>query len=317
MPLAVIALGSNVGDRLSQLRSGVAGLRDLGEVVAVSSLYETDPVGGPEQDRYLNAVAVVDTALEPLALLDALHRIEGDSDRVREVRWGPRTLDLDIVAYGNLRTATPELEIPHPRAHERHFVLAPLVEVRPETVLADGSRADEAVGRVAGQAVERWEGDWVSADPSLGVEAKWWVGGQVVSFALWLAAVLGSDLTPPSTPVLVIGAVLAVGGGVQGVAAVRTFGTSISPSPQPRRGSPLVSSGIYRRVRHPMYGAILLAFAGISLIAGSMAALGITVAVAAFFRAKAGREERILGIVLPGYSDYRRQVTKRFIPFVW
>ena len=93
-----IALGSNEGARLDHLRRAVAELEDLGSVEAVSGVYETDPVGGPAQDPFLNAVAVLDTVSEPQDLLVSLHQIEAAHDRAREVRWGPRTLDLDIVS---------------------------------------------------------------------------------------------------------------------------------------------------------------------------------------------------------------------------
>jgi 2-amino-4-hydroxy-6-hydroxymethyldihydropteridine diphosphokinase len=99
--------------------------------VGSSKVYETAPVGGPEQGAYLNAVLVVEVALEPEALLGALHTIEARFARRREVRFGPRTLDLDILAYGDEVHATPTLEIPHPRLHERRFVLVPLADVAP------------------------------------------------------------------------------------------------------------------------------------------------------------------------------------------
>lgn len=316
MATVAVALGSNLGDRLGQLRSAVRAMDTIGRVVAVSPLYETEPVGGPAQGRYLNAVVVVDTDLAPTDLLDSLHRIEGDSERVREVRWGPRTLDLDVVTYDDVAIDTPELQIPHPRAHERHFVLAPLNDVLPTAVLADGTRAADAIDRVRDQAVEQWEGNWLDEDPGLGSEANWWVGGQVVAFTVWLLAVL---LSGPAIelPWLLAGGIVTAMGLAQGVAAVRAFGTKITPSPQPRSGSTLVASGIYGRVRHPMYGAILLAFGGVALLARSVPALAVTALVGLFLRAKSAREERILSIVVPGYDGYRQRVRKRFVPYVW
>ncbi|MFP5331478.1 MAG: 2-amino-4-hydroxy-6-hydroxymethyldihydropteridine diphosphokinase [Acidimicrobiia bacterium] len=317
MAEAIIALGSNLGDRLDHLRAGVRGVEALGDVTAVSSLYETEPVGGPSQGRYLNAVVVLDTSLGPEDLLVALHQIEGQFDRTRDVHWGPRTLDLDIIAYDDVVVDSADLQIPHPRAHERHFVLAPLVEVRPEIILADGSRAAYAIESVRDQVVERWEGAWRTEPPRLGREANLWVAGQVLAFAVWLGAILrfGTGLAP--LPILGVGAVLTVGGVVQGFAAVRSFGTTITPSPQPRAGSNLVSTGIYGKVRHPMYGAILLAFFGTALMAGSWEAQFVTGGVAGFLYAKSVREERILDIVVPGYGEFRRRVTYRFIPYVW
>jgi 2-amino-4-hydroxy-6-hydroxymethyldihydropteridine diphosphokinase len=133
---AYVGLGSNLGERLAHLQravdalGGTAGIR----VVAVSSVYETAPVGGPAQDDYLNAVAAIDTELTPRDLLTAAMSIEQVEQRVRTVRWGPRTLDVDILLYGDERIAEPDLEIPHPRMQERAFVLAPLGDVAPQLV---------------------------------------------------------------------------------------------------------------------------------------------------------------------------------------
>lgn len=317
MAEAVIALGSNLGDRLEHLRAGVRGMESLGDVTAVSSLYETEPVGGPSQGRYLNAVVVLDTSLVPEDLLVALHQIEGRFDRTRDVHWGPRTLDLDIIAYDDVVVDRPELQIPHPRAHERHFVLAPLVDVRPATSLADGTIARDAIERVRDQEIDRWEGDWLDQDPSLGGEGKWWVGGQVFAFTAWLVAILASAPHLASGVALAFGCLVAVFGIVQGASAVRSFGQPISPSPQPRADARLVAAGVYRLVRHPMYGSIVLTFAGVAVVASAWPALGVTVLVAVFLYAKSSREERVLSLVLPGYAEYRHQVTRRFVPFLW
>ena len=153
-----IALGSNVGARLDHLRRAVAALERLGSVDAVSGVYETEPVGGPAQEPYLNAVAVLNTPSEPHDLLKALHRIEDDHGRVREVRWGPRTLDLDIVASDGGSVRDPDLEIPHPRAAERRFVLDPLCEVWPEAIVAEGLTASTARTLVSDQEVSRLGG---------------------------------------------------------------------------------------------------------------------------------------------------------------
>jgi 2-amino-4-hydroxy-6-hydroxymethyldihydropteridine diphosphokinase len=133
---AYLGLGSNLGDRLDHLQRGVDVLAAVEgiEVLAVSRVYETAPVGGPEQDDFLNAVLAVETALDPFALLAAAQAAEQAEQRVRTVRWGPRTLDVDVLRYGDERIATPDLEIPHPRMHERAFVLAPLHDVAPELV---------------------------------------------------------------------------------------------------------------------------------------------------------------------------------------
>lgn len=145
----VIALGANLGDTAQTLQQA---LWDLAaepalRLTAVSSLYDTDPVGGPEQPAYANAVALATTRLTPLGVLRALQHVETENGRVRDVRWGSRTLDLDLVQYGDPRRGEDarrqgaELTLPHPRAHERAFVLVPWAEVDPDAVL----RVDDTV----------------------------------------------------------------------------------------------------------------------------------------------------------------------------
>lgn len=125
-----MALGSNLGDRVAYLRHGID---NVGEIVAMSQVFETDPVGGPDdQGPYLNMVVMVATDLDPYALLRHLNSVEASADRVRVVRWGPRTLDLDILFYDDARIDSADLVIPHPRFAERRFVLEPLSEIAPE-----------------------------------------------------------------------------------------------------------------------------------------------------------------------------------------
>lgn len=142
----VLALGANLGDREATLRSAVAALRDAGglDVASVSPVYETEPVGGPDQPTYLNAVVSVLTTLSPRDVLALAQRIEADHGRERSVRWSARTLDVDVLAYGRLVSADARLTLPHPRAHERAFVLVPWAAVDPDAVLP-GPRG----GRVA------------------------------------------------------------------------------------------------------------------------------------------------------------------------
>lgn len=133
----VIALGSNLGDRLANLRAGVAGLAacDEIEITGVSRLYETAPVGGPaDQGAYLNAALTAHTSLPPRDLLALMHRVEARRERARVVHWGPRTLDLDLLVYGDLVSDDPSLCLPHPRQHERRFVLVPVCDVAPDLV---------------------------------------------------------------------------------------------------------------------------------------------------------------------------------------
>jgi 2-amino-4-hydroxy-6-hydroxymethyldihydropteridine diphosphokinase len=137
---AFVALGSNMGDRWAHLEAGAARLPDA---VAVSRVYETEPVGGPPgQGPYLNMVAELWTTATPVELLAAAQRAEASAGRTRTVRWGPRPLDVDILLVGDLSVDTPGLQIPHPRMWERAFVLVPLADLAPEIV---GSRLDDGM----------------------------------------------------------------------------------------------------------------------------------------------------------------------------
>lgn len=131
---AFVALGSNLGQRRATLESAVEALRATAgvSVVRVSSWIETEPVGGPrDQPRFLNGVVELETQLEPRELLARLQELEQAANRVRSVRDGPRTLDLDLLLHGESRSQTPELALPHPRMEQREFVLAPLAEIAP------------------------------------------------------------------------------------------------------------------------------------------------------------------------------------------
>lgn len=137
MTRAYLALGSNLGDRLGLLRGAVRALAAHPGIViaAVSRVYETVPVGGQEQGPYLNAVVAIDTRLTADTLLDVGQQIEADAGRLRMERFGPRTLDVDVLLVGEEMVDTPELTVPHPRLWERGFVLAPLADVAPELVM--------------------------------------------------------------------------------------------------------------------------------------------------------------------------------------
>jgi 2-amino-4-hydroxy-6-hydroxymethyldihydropteridine diphosphokinase len=133
-PVAVaLALGSNLGDRAAHLRAGVAALRRVVEIQAVSSVYATEPVG-PAQPEFLNAALIGTTRLAPRPLLRAALAAEAAAGRRRTVRDAPRTLDIDLVLYGGRRLSAPDLIVPHPRWRERGFVLAPLGEIAPDWV---------------------------------------------------------------------------------------------------------------------------------------------------------------------------------------
>lgn len=141
---AYLGLGSNLGDRAAFLQGAVDGLAttDGIEVVAVSPVYETEPVGGPEQPEYLNAVVAVDTALTPRQLLEVAQGLEDAAGRVRGEQWGPRTLDVDVLLVGDEHVDEPDLVVPHPRLYERAFVMVPLVDLDP--MLAPWVPAGEA-----------------------------------------------------------------------------------------------------------------------------------------------------------------------------
>ena len=132
---AFIGLGSNLGDRRAYLRAAIDQLEATGDVVAVSPLYETEPVGGPEgQQHYLNLVVELQTADSPRTLLDRCRALEASADRERAERWGPRTLDADVLWVEGERVDEPDLTVPHPRMWERRFVLAPLADLAPDLV---------------------------------------------------------------------------------------------------------------------------------------------------------------------------------------
>lgn len=141
MTRVYLALGSNLGDRAAHLQQAVDALATTAGVtlVAVSRVYETAPVGGPPQDAYFNAVVAIDTTLGPHDVLRLAQKCEHDAQRVRVERWGPRTLDVDVLLYGDVQLDDPELTIPHPRMWERGFVLAPLRDVAPDLVDADAT----------------------------------------------------------------------------------------------------------------------------------------------------------------------------------
>lgn len=142
---AFLGMGSNLGDRWAYLRDAVDSLAD---VVAVSSVYETDPVGGPaDQDAYLNLVVELDTELTARQLMSVGQRLQAAAERVQAERWGPRTLDVDVLWIDGVTVDEPDLQVPHPRMFERRFVLAPLADLAPELVTEEALA--DSVGSVA------------------------------------------------------------------------------------------------------------------------------------------------------------------------
>ena len=158
MERVYIGLGSNLATPIEQLRSALAAVAALPQtdLIAQSSFYSSDPLGPADQPRYVNAVAALDTELSPLALLDALQTIELEQGRTRKAeRWGPRTLDLDILLFGERLLDEPRLTVPHYHMHARAFVLYPLAEIAPDLKLPDGRALIELLGACPYAGLER------------------------------------------------------------------------------------------------------------------------------------------------------------------
>jgi 2-amino-4-hydroxy-6-hydroxymethyldihydropteridine diphosphokinase len=153
-----IGLGSNMAEPRQQLRAALAAIAELPHtaLVSTSSFYISDPLGPADQPRYVNAVAALDTNLAPLQLLDALQRIELEQGRVRKAeRWGPRTLDLDILLFGSRILAEERLTVPHYHMHARAFVLYPLAEIAPQLQLPDGRSLEQLLAACPYEGLER------------------------------------------------------------------------------------------------------------------------------------------------------------------
>jgi 2-amino-4-hydroxy-6-hydroxymethyldihydropteridine diphosphokinase len=156
----VIAMGSNLGDRMDYLQGGLDGLFDTPRIsfLAVSPVYETAPVGGPEQPDYLNAVVIAETSMPAQAVLERCLSLEDAYGRARDERWGPRTLDLDLIIYGDEVSNGPGLTLPHPRAHERAFVLAPWHDADPQAQLPGRGPVADLLTALGTAGVARVEG---------------------------------------------------------------------------------------------------------------------------------------------------------------
>jgi 2-amino-4-hydroxy-6-hydroxymethyldihydropteridine diphosphokinase len=140
---AVVALGANLEEPRKAVELAIELLKQSTDVIAISSMYESAPVGGPEQDNYINAVVTLESELPAADLLALLHGIEKSMGRVRKEHWGPRVIDLDLIQYGTLLSKSEELMLPHPRAHERRFVLEPWHEIDPQAILLTHGRIDQ------------------------------------------------------------------------------------------------------------------------------------------------------------------------------
>jgi 2-amino-4-hydroxy-6-hydroxymethyldihydropteridine diphosphokinase len=154
---AFVGIGANLGDPVARVREAIASLAALPatRLAAASSLYRTAPVGYAAQDDFVNAACLLDTALAPRALLERLHGIEAAAGRERPFTDAPRTLDLDLLLYGDDAIAEPDLVVPHPRLHERAFALAPVVELDADVVIPGRGPAREWLARARDQRIER------------------------------------------------------------------------------------------------------------------------------------------------------------------
>jgi deoxyguanosine kinase len=172
MTVVYLSLGSNLGDRRSVLAAALAGLESAGvRVLRRSSVYETEPVGLADQPWFLNLAVEAETSLSPEALLALIHNVEASLGRTREVRWGPRTIDVDILLYGTRVVAAGDLEIPHPRLAERRFVLQPLVEIRPDLALPNGRTVRQLLDALGPGGESRRAGDLAITDEVL--QIRW------------------------------------------------------------------------------------------------------------------------------------------------
>lgn len=154
-----LALGSNLADPLHQVQSALNALAALPDttLVATSSLYRTPPYGPPDQPDFLNAAVALDTALAAETLLDHTQRIELEQGRVRKAhRWGPRTLDLDIMLFGEQTLSTPRLTVPHYDMHNRPFMLLPLLEIAPDLTLPNGTRIADLLATLDSSSIRHW-----------------------------------------------------------------------------------------------------------------------------------------------------------------
>jgi 2-amino-4-hydroxy-6-hydroxymethyldihydropteridine diphosphokinase len=155
--VAYLGLGSNIGDRISNLRGAVRLIGEIEEVkvLKASSVYETEPVGYVDQPNFLNCAIEIDTGLSPKELLKQTSEIEIKLKRIRSIRWGPRTIDIDILVFDDIEVNEPDLEIPHPRICERAFVIEPLLELSPDIEIRGLGKLKECKENVADQKIKK------------------------------------------------------------------------------------------------------------------------------------------------------------------
>jgi protein-S-isoprenylcysteine O-methyltransferase Ste14 len=248
-------------------------------------------------------------------MLYRLQGIEMEHHRERKVRWGPRTLDLDIIATDGEPRSADHLVIPHPRATEREFVLRPLVDVWPEAPLGDVTAA-AALDEIEDQGVHRLARDWV---PPV---SKWpshlLMAGQF-GLLLAVAIALAQDGSLPDGEIewsRVVGMVLAFAGLTLAFVATRRLGTAMTANPIPKPDAELVTGGPFSLVRHPIYGGLISFLVGTSLVLDSMFGLLVTALLVALLLVKSSFEERQMRMRHAGYLAYKQRVPRRLIPFL-
>ena len=310
-----IALGSNQGDRYQILASAVAALSESSMRTSVSSLYETQPIGGPEQDPYLNAVFVGEFDMSPRQLLEFTQGIEAKHGRVRDERWGPRTLDLDLVVSDGGEYHDESLDVPHPRAREREFVLRPLAEIWPDAPLGSDT-AKDLLANLEPQGVDRLIGDWL---PPISNVVPWaLVTGQLGLFVL-IGVLWAFDGSLPDQGITLLrglGAAVGAAGAAIALISSRLIGSAMTASPVPARGAVLIDTGPFRFVRHPIYSGVVLLMLGTSVFLNSLAGLVGALILIPYFWFKSRYEEKRLRLAFTGYGRYAESVPNRLIPFL-
>jgi 2-amino-4-hydroxy-6-hydroxymethyldihydropteridine diphosphokinase len=305
-----VSIGSNLGDRVGTLRSAIQALSAFVTNLEISPLYESAPVGGPDQGPFLNAAVGFDSDLSPLDLLHKLQAIENDHGRVRQEHWGPRTLDLDIIVSGaDPVNEPPELVIPHPRARERFFVVAPMMSIWPEAELSPGLCFDDVYAGVSDQDVDLVARTWVDG---FGSRGRLLVGAQILLFlVIGLLLVVTGTVPDGAGPTVIAGSVLALAGLILMWFSVKALGRNLVAVPEPIVGGSLVETGPYQRMRHPIYAAIFMIFAGVSVVFRSWPAGAVTIILYLLFSWKSHYEEGLLRIAYPEYWGYMKRVKYR------
>lgn len=308
-----IGFGSNLGDRAATVRACVRDVGIVGDVLQVSSLYRSAPVGGPEQSDFLNGVVIVDSDLEPEVILAMTQGIEQRHGRVRTERWGARTLDLDLLVIDGTAVATQELTVPHPQAIQRRFVLDPLAEVWPSADVG-GHTAGEALTQVQDQDVSLVaKAGWESASE----KGAGWVAIQgLLIVLLVLSALFDAGSLGDASMLRWVGRLVVVLGAVEMLLGIRHLGRNLTAFPQPLGSGQLVASGIFSLVRHPLYGANVLLFLGVALHQRSAWGLALSGLAAGFFWMKSSHEESRLLMHYPHYHAYRMAVPNRLLPWI-